>query len=94
MQKKIAKFQLDIKDEKKKSMIDINNLERDKINAVHRIQEEMDYKVKETQANLMALNDEQLKQPQGLLFFKITSSRWNLIANPRRRKRFLRKMTR
>lgn len=41
-------------------MIDINNLERDKINAVHRIQEEMDYKVKETQANLMALNDEQL----------------------------------
>ena len=41
-------------------MIEVNNRERDKIQAVKKIQQEMDFKVKETQANLMALNDEQL----------------------------------
>lgn len=41
-------------------MIEINNLELKKIQAVQKLSEEMDYKVKETQANLMALNDEQL----------------------------------
>ena len=42
-------------------MIDINDRERQKIQAIQRLSEEMDYKVKETQANLMALNDEQLQ---------------------------------
>ena len=42
-------------------MIEINELERAKIYAVKKLSEEMDYKVKETQANLMALNDEQLQ---------------------------------
>lgn len=42
-------------------MIEVNNRERDKIEAVKKIQQEMDFKVKETQANLMALNDEQLQ---------------------------------
>jgi hypothetical protein len=41
-------------------MIEINELERQKIYAVAKLEEEMEYKVKETQANLMALNDEQL----------------------------------
>jgi hypothetical protein len=39
-------------------MIEINERERQKIYAVKKLSEEMDYKVKETQANLMALNDE------------------------------------
>ena len=47
--------------EKKNGRIEANNKERDKIYAVRKLSEEMDFKVKETQANLMALNDEQLQ---------------------------------
>jgi len=39
-------------------MIKINEKEFDKISDVKKLTEEMDFKVKETQANLMALNDE------------------------------------
>jgi hypothetical protein len=39
-------------------MKEINELERSKIYAIKKLVEEMDFKVKETQANLMALNDE------------------------------------
>jgi len=42
-------------------MIEINERERSKIYAIKKLSEEMDYKVRETQANLMALNDEQLQ---------------------------------
>ena len=56
----IARLQIEVADEKKAGMIEINNLELKKIQAVQKLSEEMDYKVKETQANLMALNDEQL----------------------------------
>ncbi len=56
----IARLKLEIETSKHQGMMDINELERDKYNAVQRIQKEMDYKVLETQANLMALNDEQL----------------------------------
>lgn len=44
--------------EKKEGMKKINDMERDKIYAIKTLDEEMDFKVKETQANLMALNDE------------------------------------
>jgi len=50
----------EIKQEKKQGMNEINERERAKINAVRKLTQEMDYKVIETQANLMALNDEQL----------------------------------
>ena len=56
----IATLKIQIEQEKKKGVIVINERERDKIYAVKKLSEEMDYKVKETQANLMALNDEQL----------------------------------
>lgn len=46
---------------KKQGMEEINERERQKIYAVRKLSKEMDYKVKETQANLMALNDEQLQ---------------------------------
>lgn len=42
-------------------MMEINERERAKIYAIKKLQDEMDYKVKETHANLMALNDEQLQ---------------------------------
>ena len=42
-------------------MIRINEAEFEKIKDVKKLTEEMDFKVKETQANLMALNDEQLQ---------------------------------
>lgn len=44
--------------EKKEGMIDINERERSKNYAIKRLSEEMDFKVKETEANLRALNDE------------------------------------
>ena len=54
----IATLKIQCEQEKKAGMIEINERERDKIYAVKKLSEEMDYKVKETQANLMALNDE------------------------------------
>ena len=56
-----ARLKLLIEQEKKDKMIEINERERSKIYAIKKLSEEMDYKVKETQANLMALNDEQLQ---------------------------------
>lgn len=56
----IATLKVQVEQEKKEGMIEINERERQKIYAVKKLSEEMDYKVKETQANLMALNDEQL----------------------------------
>jgi hypothetical protein len=57
----IATLKVQVEQEKKEGMIEINERERQKIYAVKKLSEEMDYKVKETQANLMALNDEQLQ---------------------------------
>lgn len=57
--------------EKKEGMKEINELERMKIYAIKKLDEEMDFKVKETQANLMALNDEQLQ----------TSTRLTILQN-------------
>ena len=41
-------------------MLEINKKEREKIMAIRRLNEEMDYKIKEMQANMRAMNDEQL----------------------------------
>ena len=57
----IASLQKQLKDDKKEGMIRINEAEFEKIKDVKKLTEEMDFKVKETQANLMALNDEQLQ---------------------------------
>ena len=57
--------------QKKEGMKEINELERNKIAAIKKLDEEMDFKVKETQANLMALNDEQLQ----------TSTRLTILQN-------------
>lgn len=61
LKKDIAHLQVEIVEKKKQGMIEINDRERQKIQAIQKLSEEMDYKVKETQANLMALNEEQLQ---------------------------------
>jgi hypothetical protein len=40
---------------------DINEKEREKIQATEKLRKDMLYKIKETKANLLALNDEQLQ---------------------------------
>lgn len=57
----IADLKVSFEMDKKNGRIEANNKERDKIYAVRKLSEEMDFKVKETQANLMALNEEQLQ---------------------------------
>ena len=57
----IADLEIQLKQDKREGMIRINDAEFEKIKDVKRLTEEMDFKVKETQANLMALNDEQLQ---------------------------------
>ena len=61
MIKQIADLEIQHKQEKREGMIRINEAEFEKIKDVKKLTEEMDFKVKETQANLMALNDEQLQ---------------------------------
>ena len=59
--KQKANLEVQHKQEKREGMIRINEAEFEKIKDVKKLTEEMDFKVKETQANLMALNDEQLQ---------------------------------
>ena len=54
----IADLKVQHEQDKKNGRIEANEKEREKIYAVKKLSEEMDFKVKETQANLMALNDE------------------------------------
>lgn len=42
-------------------MAEVNAMEREKIQATEKLRKEMLYKIKETKANLLALNDEQLQ---------------------------------
>lgn len=52
---------MQIKTEEKEIMIEINDRERRMIAAIKKLNDEMELKVKETEANLTALNDEQLQ---------------------------------
>ena len=47
--------------EKKNRINDVNEKEREKIQATEKLRKDMLYKIKETKANLLALNDEQLQ---------------------------------
>jgi hypothetical protein len=71
IQKELQETEDKIAHQKKEGMKEINELERNKIAAIKKLDEEMDFKVKETQANLMALNDEQLQ----------TSTRLTILQN-------------
>ena len=48
-------------DEKKMRSQEVNEKEKQKIQATESLRKEMLYKIKETKANLLALNDEQLQ---------------------------------
>ena len=51
---------MDLAQEKKDKQFELGEKERDKIQATEKLRKEMLYKIKETKANLLALNDEQL----------------------------------
>lgn len=50
-----------LEQEKKNRVNDVNEKEREKIQATEKLRKDMLYKIKETKANLLALNDEQLQ---------------------------------
>ena len=49
-----------LEQEKRNRVNDVNEKEREKIQATEKLRKDMLYKIKETKANLLALNDEQL----------------------------------
>ena len=52
---------MDLEKEKKDKQFELGEKERDKIQATEELRKEMLLKIKETKANLLALNDEQLQ---------------------------------
>jgi len=60
MEEKLRTLQEDLEKETKEKMTKINEKEREKIQATEKLRKEMLFKIKETKANLLALNDEQL----------------------------------
>ena len=60
LEPEIFQLELEYDTDKKNGRIEANEKEREKILAVKTLKKEMSYKIRETQANLMALNDEQL----------------------------------
>jgi hypothetical protein len=54
-------LQHDLKAERKDRQNEVNKREREKIKATETLRKEMLHKIKETKANLLALNDEQLQ---------------------------------
>lgn len=47
--------------QKKEKQLELSEMEREKIRATEKLRKEMLFKIKETKANLLALNDEQLQ---------------------------------
>jgi len=56
----MASLEEQLAEEKKNKMKEVNDKERERIQATEKLRKEMLYKIKETKANLLALNDEQL----------------------------------
>ena len=57
----LEQLRLDLEKEKKDKQFELGEKERDKIQATEELRKEMLLKIKETKANLLALNDEQLQ---------------------------------
>lgn len=57
----VDQLKADLSESEKNRAIDSQNKEREKIQATEKLRKEMLYKIKETKANLLALNDEQLQ---------------------------------
>ena len=58
LRKETEDLKVQFEKDKKEGMIRINDEERNKIQAIRTLNEEMDYKIKEMQANMRAMNDE------------------------------------
>lgn len=54
-------LEIQLDTEKKNKLKEVNDKERERIQATEKLRKEMLYKIKETKANLLALNDEQLQ---------------------------------
>ena len=57
----MAQLKYTLEKEKKEKQFELGEMERSKIQATEKLRKEMLYKIKETKANLLALNDEQLQ---------------------------------
>jgi hypothetical protein len=57
----LESFKNGLDNEKKQRINEVNEKEREKIQATEKLRKDMLYKIKETKANLLALNDEQLQ---------------------------------
>ena len=54
----LEQYKKDLEMEKKNHTNDVNEKEREKVQATEKMRKDMLYKIKETKANLLALNDE------------------------------------
>lgn len=58
MEEQIESLTVALEKEKKDRTYEVNEKEREKIQATEKLRKDMLYKIKETKANLLALNDE------------------------------------
>lgn len=61
MEEKLLTLEQSLVQEKRDRGTEVQEKEREKIQATEKLRKEMLYKIKETKANLLALNDEQLQ---------------------------------
>ncbi len=61
LENELDSYKNGLENEKKQRINDVNEKEREKIQATEKLRKDMLYKIKETKANLLALNDEQLQ---------------------------------
>ena len=61
MEEELISLRAALEKEKKDRIAESSEKEREKIQATEKLRKEMLYKIKETKANLLALNDEQLQ---------------------------------
>ena len=61
MEEELISLRAALEKQKKDRMAESSEKEREKIQATEKLRKEMLYKIKETKANLLALNDEQLQ---------------------------------
>ena len=61
MEERLMELKNDLAKEKVQGKTKINESEREKIQALEKLKKEMMFKIKETKANLLALNDEQIQ---------------------------------
>jgi len=61
LETELNKYKEELEKEKRDRNAEVNQREREKITATEALRKEMLYKIKETKANLLALNDEQLQ---------------------------------